>query len=156
MNTLPYFLLLLQKNALLYSIIATGSFTNLDLSQVEHRIQSDQAIEFFNFPLGGNETFTSVSVLIVDSGTSVTFFTPSPKYFDDPERYFQRKGSDDNGHLNTFGTTGAQTHKKSLGIFTVLPLPVPPASVWVRNSDVYGYAVSVQFFKHNLPLMKTD
>lgn len=57
METLPYFLLLLQKNVLLCSIVATGSFTRLDLSQTEHRVHSEQALDFYHFELGGKEVF---------------------------------------------------------------------------------------------------
>jgi hypothetical protein len=148
METLPYFLLLLKKNALLCSIIATGSFAKADLSQTQYRIHSDQAIDFFNFSLGENETFTSVKVLIVESGTSITFFTNSSKYFEEPERYFRQMDSVTN-HIYTLNQITSQTTKKSLGDFIVLPSPVPPASVWVRNSSVYGYAIAVSFFTHN-------
>lgn len=149
METLPYFMLLLKNNILLCSIISTGSFAHLDLSHIEHRIHSNQAIELLNFPLGNNDTFTSVRILMVESGTSLTFFTPHSKYFNETERYFQRNSNSKTGVPYTIDGIENRTNKKSLGHFVIMSPPVPPASVWVRDSTAYGYAISIQFFKHN-------
>ncbi|HEX8350600.1 MAG TPA: hypothetical protein VF598_11600, partial [Hymenobacter sp.] len=61
MEPLPYFLILLKKNIVLCSIITSGSFANVDLSKTEHNFHSNQAIDFLNFCLGENETFTLVN-----------------------------------------------------------------------------------------------
>lgn len=149
MDQLPYFLLLLQKNVLLYSLITAGSFAEVDLTHVKHRVYSDHAIEITDFALGENDNFTSVRIMIMESGTSLTFHTTSNKYFDKPEIYFNRSGLETSGNIYSINGSPTKTHKKSLGNFIVFPYPVPPASVWVRNSSTYGYVVSIQFIKNN-------
>lgn len=149
MEPLPYFLLLLKQNVLLCSIIASGSFAHVDLSRIEHDFHSDQAIDFLNFSLNENETFSSVNVGVGESGTDITFHTTNPDYFEHPERYFQSTGSASSARPYLLNGVETRTHKKYLGEFIVLPPPAPPASVWVRHSNVYGYVIAIHFFTHN-------
>ena len=150
MEPLPYFLLLLQKNVLLCSIVATGSFTRLDLSQTEHRVHSEQALDFYHFELGGKEVFQSVNILVTESSTSLTFHTNDETYFYHPERYFGCVGTDTMSGPYSVSGVEAKTKRKYLGKFILFDTGLPPASVYVRHSSLYGYVVSVSFYKHDL------
>lgn len=147
---LPYFLALLQKNVVLYSIIATGSFANIDLAQIDHRTHSDQAIDLLNFSLGKDEVFPSVNIMLVESGTTVTFHTPDAKYFDYPELYFGILSKEQTSETYTVNGMETQTRKKYLGKFVVFDTSLPLASVYVRRSSLYGCVVVVSFYKHDL------
>jgi hypothetical protein len=156
MEPLPYFLLLLKKNVLLCSIIASGSFAQLDLGQVEHRIHSDGAMDLLNFSLGEGETFSEVNVMIVESGTSLTFHTTNPDYFEHPERYFQSEGVTRDARPYLLNGMEVKTRKKNMGEFVILPAPVPPASVWVRSSSLYGCVIAVHFFNDSPRILTND
>jgi hypothetical protein len=156
MEALPYFLRLVHQNDLLCSIITTGSFAHLDLTHLEHRFHSRHAVDLLNFSLSEQETFKSVMILLVESGTSMTFLTDCSTYFDHPEHYFQHPGVEQAGLPYRLNGVAAQTQKKKLGQFTLLPPPVPPVTVWVRNSSHYGYAIALSFYVHNLPALSAE
>lgn len=149
MEKLPYFLLLLKHNVLLCSVITSASFANVDLNQANCRVHSPQVVDFRNFVLGEAHTFSKVTVKLGENSTVVTFFTDNPDYFQHPEKYFGRDGVLHNGSPYLLNGAEARTNKKNLGNFAVFPPPVPPASVWVRHSSVYGYAVAVHFINPN-------
>jgi hypothetical protein len=151
MDTLPYFLLLFKQNALLCSILVNGSLAQLDLRQVEHYRHSDQAIDLLNFSLSEEQRFSSVRVMILDNATEFTFDTSSSDYFEHPERYFGVAGTASSARPYLLNGKEARTNKKYLGQFVVFPPPIPPASVYVRHSNIYGYVVAVKFYQHNLP-----
>lgn len=156
MEPLPYFLLLLQKNVVLCSIIATGSFANTDLSQIDHKAHSDQAIKFLNYTLGKDEIFSSIDIMFVESATTITFHTLDAKYFDHPEIYFGRSGPERVSEPFTIHGIESQTQKKYLGKFVLFDVSLPPASVYVRHSNLYGYVISVSFYKHDLPELERN
>ena len=155
MNTLPYFLLLLQKNALLCSIITTHSFAQLTLTGVPHELYSQTALSLIDFYLNEQEKFSSVRVMIVESGTTLTFHTDNADYFDHPEKYFQTDGVASRPRPYLLNGASIKVSRKYLGDFVVFPPPTPPVSVYVRHSSLYGYVVSLGFYEHNkldLPL----
>jgi len=156
MDPLPYFLLLLQKNVVLCSIIATGSFANLGLSQIDHKIHSDQAIDLLNYTLGKNEVFPAINIMLVESATTITFHTPDAKYFDYPEVYFGRSGPERVSEPFTINGIESQTRKKYLGKFILFDASLPPASVYVRRSSLYGYVIAISFYKYDLPKVKAE
>ena len=150
MEALPYFLLLLKKNLLLCSIISTSSFASLDLSQIDHRVHSEQAIDFRNFKLGEDEVFPLVTVIMVESGITITFHTNDSKYYDHPEVYFKSAGLEKNSDAYSIGGMRVQTRKKTLGKFVIFDKNIPSASVVVRHSNLYGYVIAISFYTHNL------
>jgi hypothetical protein len=155
MEPLPYFLLLLKQNVLLCSIIATGSLAQVDLSQVEHVTHSGGAVDLLNFSLSETDKFASVNVLITETGTNLIFHTSNSDYFDHPERYFQRGAMERKSAPYVIFGQEVRARDKNLGKFEFLgpAFPtVPPASVSLRHSNLYGYVVSINFYKHNLPL----
>jgi hypothetical protein len=156
MDALPYFLLLLKQNALLCSILATGSFAHLDLKQIEHKFYAERVIDLLNFSLAPNESFTAVNVHLAESGTTFSFHTSSSEYFEHPERYFGVAGAASSARPYLLNGKEARTHKKYLGQFVVFPPPIPPASVYVRHSNIYGYVVAVNFYQHNLPASSSE
>lgn len=150
MENLPYFLFLLKKNVLLYSIVVNSSFSHTDLAKIEHTTYSENAIDFHNFCLGADECFPSVNVIVDEDQTSFLFNTTSSKYFENPERYFQRNSlARDRNAYEIFGKA-ALTRKKSLGDFDLLGSGIPPATVSVSQSSINGYIVTVTFYKHKL------
>ena len=149
MEPIPYFLLLLKKNVLLCSIIMSGSLTQVDLTQVNHVVYSNKAIELLDFTLGENENFSSVMVLTGDEDITITFHTAKPDYFNHPEQYFQRTAI--TRTHQPFGVFGAvnQTQDINLGDFYFLPPPIPPASVYLTKMNTHKYDISVVFYKFN-------
>jgi len=150
MQTLPYFLFLLQKNLLLCSIITQGSFTHINLNQVEHVTRSENFVSLVNFQLDESNIFSSVDVMFVENDISITFHTTNPDYYNHPEYYFQRPGTE--RYSNPYQIFGleAKTRKKRLGNFELFEPNIPLASVSVVHSSLYGYVVNVDFYTFNL------
>lgn len=150
MEPLPYFLFLLSKNILLCNIIMHNSFSQVDLNQIEHITRSEQVINFPNFRLGENENFSSVNIMLMEESTSISFHTTSSEYYDHPERYFERSGIERNSYpYITYGQE-SRTRKKKLGDFNIFGPGIPPATIYVAQSNIYGYVISINFYKFNL------
>ena len=153
MDPLPYFLLLLKKNVLLCSIIAAGSLSQVDLSQVKHYSHSAQVVDLLDYSLG-EEIFPVVQVRASRKSkvVTLTFFTSKSDYFDNPERYFGRTTAVRSGEPYEISGQVSQTKEKGLGKFRILEEPVPEAYVALVNSTVYGYTISVNFYDFDVPV----
>lgn len=144
---IPYFLLLLKKNFLLYSIILNNSFAQIDLTHIEHVTYSDSTLSLKNFQLSENDVFSSIDVVIMDGATLLTFNTENPKYYNNTEEYFQRAGVERSGAPYVLYGQEARTSKKKLGKFNVFEYPIPPTLISVVKSTIYGYAIFMDFKK---------
>jgi hypothetical protein len=149
MAPFPYFLQLLHQDELLCSIITAGSFAHVNLNSFDHRFHSDQALDLFNYSLE-NEFFTKVNIMLIEGDISLVFHTTSAKYLEEPERYFQRQAPERTSAPYIIFGQEARTRKKNLGQFPFLGPLIPPASVSLRQSSLYGYVVSINFYQHNL------
>jgi len=148
MDPLPTFLLLLKSNVLLFSIITNNSFTQLDLSKTEHIKYTNQYIKLLNFQLDKHLFFSSVDIILPAEGAVLTFHTSDSTYYKNPEKYFHRPGLERIASpYQLFGQT-AQTNRKSLGEFLLFNPPVPPASISLMHSSMYGYTIVVTFSKY--------
>jgi hypothetical protein len=145
MDSLPYFLLLLKKNALLASIIAHGTLAGADLRAVPHFTHSAQAVDLLDFSLGPGEMFEKVTIVELDNGElNISFQTSSAAYYEQPERYFGRLATERIRSPYLINGQEARTRGKWLGEFALRPAPAPPAAVWARHSTFYGYVVRIQ------------
>lgn len=149
MASFPYFLQLLHQDELLCSIITAGSFAQVDLTSFDHHLYTDQALVLFNYSLE-NEFFTKVNIMLVEGDISLVFHTTSAKYLEDPERYFQRQAPERTSAPYVIFGQEARTRKKNLGQFFFLGPLIPPASVSLRQSSLYGYVISINFYQNNL------
>jgi hypothetical protein len=149
MASFPYFLQLLHQDELLCSIITTGSFAHINLTSFDHRFYSDQVFDLFNYSLE-NEFFTKVNIILVDGDIGLVFHTTSVKYLEEPKRYFQRQAPERTSAPYIIFGQEARTRKKNLGQFPFLGPLIPPASVSLRQSSLYGYVISIDFYQHNL------
>lgn len=55
MIDIPYFLLLIKKNALLWAIITNNSFDNIDLKGTNYGFWSAECLEFRDYSLSNGE-----------------------------------------------------------------------------------------------------
>ena len=147
MKEIPYFLLLVKKNVIIYSIIATGSFSQLDLKNIDHDIWSDQMIVLNNYSLNDKEKFDTIWITITKAMTIVSFRTSSSQYFNNPKLYFSTDTvSKENSYF--LNNNVSSSSKKSLGGFEI-GLETP-AYVTLNNSSVYGYEISLAIYKKDM------
>jgi hypothetical protein len=137
----PLFLKLIEENPILYPIIKTGSYNDLDLSNIKHNKLFHGAIEFFSFPLSEEEVFNNVTVGFTEIGADVSFMTKDSKYFDNPLPYFRRDSPVGSASSITIGNRTASTIKKRLGKFDAFAPPYDTVSVAIMKSTVYGYNI---------------
>ena len=88
MKDLPYFLLLIKKNALLWTIITTHSLTNINLEGTTHGYWSIQCLEFREYSLNKTEKFKSIRITDNESNMMLDFYTDSDKYIRNANYYF--------------------------------------------------------------------
>ncbi|WP_139921262.1 hypothetical protein [Hymenobacter sp. DG01] len=145
MDSLPYFLLLLKKNALLASIIARGTLVGTDLHAVPHFTHSAQAVDLLDFSLSPDETFEKVGIVELDSGElNISFQTSSANYYEQPSYYFGRLAAERVRPSYLINNQEIRTRSKCLGEFNLRPAPAPPVVVWLRHSTLYGYIIRIQ------------
>jgi hypothetical protein len=154
-DSLPYFLHLIRNNIILNTLITTGSFSNIDLKNVEHDTFTDSSIVFRNFHLRNDEVFESVNFSIgVDPECAdnqvmhLGFITKDPKFFDSTELYF---GEDINMPIKLHpAIINERLDKKKVGFKQIFDPPIPPAYITVIKNSVYGYNITLSFFSNYL------
>lgn len=144
---LPLFLKLIKQNFILYTIIMTGSYDGVNLTQIHHNKLNSGAIEFFDFYLDSEESFKNVSIGFSESGTDVSFITQDPKFFDNPRHFFNRDSPEGPGSSMMIGDLQARSNKKRLGRFDAFESPLDTVSISVVKSSVYGYQIILIFPK---------
>lgn len=85
---LPLFLELIRQNVILYTILTTGSFQNLDLQKVDHYMWSNKAIEFKDFSLSDDEKFSKVMVTFTDQSIVISMRTDNHRFMENTKYYF--------------------------------------------------------------------
>lgn len=143
MDKLPYFIALVKKNVILYSIITAGSFTVNDFKGYNTSVWSDAVIDVENFQLSEDDQFKFVRIMKGEIGTYITFYSNSSKYFDNPKKYFDRDSPVRERNYEMFAKQ-VSSNSKRLGEFDHFGVPM---DVTLYNSSVYGYTVSL-FFKN--------
>ncbi|WDF76657.1 hypothetical protein PQ469_22485 [Mucilaginibacter sp. KACC 22773] len=147
MKDLPYFLMLVKKNAILWTIITTNSFANVDLKNTVHGFWTNQCLEIRNFSLSQDEKFSRVEITITEPYTTIDFFTTNDKYLKNTTFYFDRGGISDTQSPYAIDNIKVTNIQKKLGKFDMgLELPV---DINVINSSVYGNAIAMTIYKKN-------
>jgi hypothetical protein len=144
MKDLPYFLMLVKKNAILWTIITTNSFANVDLKNTVHGFWTKQCLEIRDFSLSPDEKFSSVKITITDSFTLIDFFTTSDKYLQNTKYYFDRNGFSDSPNSYSVNDLKISSTQRTLGEFDIgLDLPV---DVTVIKSD-FSNSINITTYK---------
>jgi hypothetical protein len=146
MADLPIFLNWIRGNALLYSIITTGSFSNIDLKSIDHVAVSERTIELRNFALSETEVFESVFINLTDRGTTIRFMTAKPDYFDSTKYYFGYEILSTKNSSYQIDGKPLSTERKILDEYYLFP-SVPVVSTNLYNSSIYGYMILIDFDK---------
>ncbi|HEY9003349.1 MAG TPA: hypothetical protein VIM89_18480 [Mucilaginibacter sp.] len=87
MKDLPYFLALVKKNVILWTIITTGSFAKIDFSNTQHSSTS-HSILLKNYSLSNEDRFDDVMISIRPFETIVIFRGADKKYSQNEKYYF--------------------------------------------------------------------
>jgi len=141
-----YFLELIKKNAILYSIVLNGNFYEIDLRTANIVVWSDKAIEIKNVTLGSEE-FESVMVVLYDSFISMEFRTSHSKFFIDSKSYFGKDAIVRSKKSYLMGDDVVEEEFKDFGTFDAF---TGPASVIVRHFNVFfNYTISLRFYREN-------
>src|ERR1700761_2485839 len=95
MNNLPYFFLLLKKNIALWTILASGSFSQIDTLHTQYERFSPHAVMLRNYSISKGNTFKDIWITSTAWETSISFTTSHSKYMDSAKYYF---GTNTNGN----------------------------------------------------------
>lgn len=139
------FLELIKKNAILYSILINGNFSQVDLHAENVVVWSDRAIEIKKISLGQHE-FDSVMVVLYGSFISMEFRTSDGKFFTDTKQYFGKDALVRSKKSYLMGTDVIEEDFKDLGTFSGFK---GPASVIVRHSNFFDFTISLRFYAEN-------
>lgn len=141
MDKLPYFLALVKKNIILYTVISSGAFLGVDFRDYETDVWSDAYIKIKNFKLSDEDSFISADIRITDFGLYIEFDPNSSKYFDDPKKYFSRDTPIRKREYEMFEQQ-VKSNSKRLGKFENF---IRLVDVTLYNSSMYGYRISLFF-----------
>src|ERR1700753_574678 len=102
-DTLPYLMQLIRQNVILHALIASGSWSSVNLNNLDH-YSVGHALHINHFPLSKSDTFDVEFFVRQDLGgkkkdsiTSLILSTKESKYFDNAFFYFN---DDDNRGKN--------------------------------------------------------
>lgn len=137
-----YFLELIKKNAILYSVLINGNFSQIDLHSQNIVVWSDRAIEIKKLSLGEHE-FDSVVVVLYGSFISMELRTSNARFFTDTKRYFGKDALVRSKKSYLMGNDIVEEEFKDLGTFDGFK---GPASATVRHFNIFGYAISLRFY----------
>lgn len=137
-----YFLELIKKNAILYSIVINGNFSQVDLHSQNVVVWSDKAIEIKKISLGRDE-FDSVMVVLYDSFISIEFKTADAKFFTDSKSYFGKDALVRSKKPYLMGNDVVEEEFKDFGTFETFKRP---ASITVRHFNLFNYTISLRFY----------
>lgn len=145
MKELPYFLLLIKKNVVLWTIITTGSFANINLKDIDHDYWTNQFLQINNYSLNDDEKFNEVWITLTDISTIISFRPNSSKYLDSTKHYFGKDTITANS--NPYYISGIEVSDVSKGLdsFDIgLDMPI---HVKVGKSSSYGYYIDLTLYK---------
>ncbi|MEO5976195.1 MAG: hypothetical protein ABIS36_20455 [Chryseolinea sp.] len=139
---MEYFLELVKKHALLYSILVNGNFKQVDL-QSKNVVQfSDKAIEINMMTLGDHK-FESVTIVLYDSFISVDFKTLDSKFFTDSKTYFSKDALTRYKKPYVLGDDLIEETFKDLGMF---PDFDGRTHIILRHSELFNYSVNLRLY----------
>lgn len=142
MKDLPYFLLLLKKNALLWTIITTNSFANVNLQGTAHGFWSSQCLELRNYSLNKDEAFKSIRITCDESHMMIDFYTDSDKYIRNTAYYFG-EGVKDSLSINNTKTNSIQKHLGKFDMGLEMPIDVEI----INYGGAYGNVIGITVYK---------
>lgn len=142
-----YFLELIKKNAILYSILINGNFSHMGVRSQNVVVWSDKAIEIRKVSLGEDE-FDSVTIVLYDSFISMEFRTFNSKFFTDTKAYFEKDVLVRSKKAYAVNNNVVEEEFKDLGIFDAFKGPV---SITVRHFNIFNYAISLRFYREGVP-----
>ena len=144
MKDLPYFLLLVKKNVVLWTIITTGSFANADLKDIAYDYWTKQFLQISHFSLDDKEKFHEVWITITEISTIISFRPSSSKYLDSTKYYFNEDTVAENSNSFYIADKQVSDVAKKLGAFDIgLDMPI---HVTVGKSSVYGNYVNLTLY----------
>lgn len=145
MKELPYFLLLVKKNVLLWTIITTGSFANVNLKDIDHDYWTSQFLQINNYSLTNDEKFNEVWITLTDISTIISFRSSSSKYLDNTKNYFGKDtvlANSNPYHVSDIEVSDARKSLDTFDIGSEMPLHVT-----VGKSSSYGYYIDLTLYK---------
>lgn len=146
MEALPLFFQLIKKNAILYSIITTGSLSNVNLKDTNHIFFSDRAIQFKKFTLGENHVFSFVTLTIDSVHVAIDFTDSNSRYFDSTEYYFGKNSFVDKEKKMNVDGVYITVEEKSLGYYSGFAEQTPSIKAVVKKTGFVDYSVSLRFY----------
>jgi hypothetical protein len=145
MKELPYFLLLVKKNVVLWTIITTGSFANVNLKDIDHDYWTSQFLQMNNYSLNNDEEFNEVWITITDISTIISFRSNSSKYLDNTKYYFGKDSILVNSSPYYISNMKVSDTSKKLDPFDVgLEMPI---NVSIGKSSSYGYYIDFTLYR---------
>ena len=88
MKDLPYFLALVKKNLILWTIITTGSFSKVDFGNAQHDFHPPHFLILKNYALSKDDKFKDISIRTDQYETTIVFENADPKYLQNLKYYF--------------------------------------------------------------------
>jgi len=146
MKDLPYFLMLIKRNTLLWTIVTTNSLTNLNLQGVVHAFWSNQCLELRNYSLNKDEQFKSIRITSNDSYMMIDFFTDSNKYLKSESYYFNIDSIPKVQPEVLSNTRETNSSQKQLGKFDMGSDITAEVEI-VNYGGKYGNVIGIKFKK---------
>ena len=129
--------MLLKKNAILWSIISSNNFSNIDLKHETYHYWTDKCLELKNYSLDKDNQFESVKITITEGFTLIDFHTFKNAYMDSNVFYY--------GEPENPSPLKSNKGKISLGKFDIgLATPV---DVTLTSYGIYGNYVGLIIYK---------
>jgi len=145
MKDLPYFLLLVKKNVVLWTIITTGSFANVNLKDIDHDYWTSQFLQINDYSLNNDEKFNEIWITLTDISTIISFRSSNSKYLDNTKYYFDRDTVLTNSNPYYISDMKVSDASKNLDTFDIgLDMPV---HVTIGKSSSYGHYVDLTLYK---------
>jgi len=145
MKDLPYFLLLIKKDAVLWTIITTNSFADINLEATVHGFWSNQCLELRDYALNKDEHFKNIRIINDESYITIDFYTDSDKYMKNTEYYFGEPVKD----LNSLSSNNIKENssQKQLGEFD-MGLEITTDVDIVNYGSEYGSVIGIKVYKN--------
>jgi hypothetical protein len=145
MINLPYFLLLIKKDVILWTIITTGNFTDIKLDDIDHDYWTSQYLQIMDYSLNDDEKFDEIWITNTDILTTVSFRSSSSKYLDNTKYYFDDDIIMNESEPYYIADTAVIDSNKKLDPFDVgLDMPI---NITVGYSSCYGYYVDIVIYR---------
>jgi hypothetical protein len=155
-DTLPYFLKLFSRDALLHSLFFAQSGSEIPMQNLKFDIFSRNAIQIYNYALSADDNFEVLTYTVAqdvfgkpnDTIRSFSFTTSESKYFESAGYYFNP--SPDILIANFVDSTlkGRVNFSKNLGCFEVFEDSNSPAFVSIIKNSNSKYTILMSFYSN--------